>query len=68
MDVNKIRQELESICGANKVNKSAASDDGDFVALDSILKGAAIESKALHIVMKNFKSFSFNFSISRARG
>lgn len=46
VDVKKIRQELESICGGNKVRKSpSGDDDGEFVALDSILKGAAIESE-----------------------
>lgn len=44
VDMNKIRQELESICGGNKNNKSPSEDDGEYVALDSILKGAAIES------------------------
>ncbi|XP_063697769.1 uncharacterized protein LOC134828715 [Culicoides brevitarsis] len=44
VDVNKIRQELESICGNGpKVQKSPSEDDSAFVALDSILKGAAIE-------------------------
>lgn len=58
VDVNKIRQELESICGSHKVPKSPASDDSAFVALDSILKGAAIESKYVLIfiqfILKNF--------------
>uniref|UniRef100_A0A336LUW4 CSON005454 protein n=1 Tax=Culicoides sonorensis TaxID=179676 RepID=A0A336LUW4_CULSO len=43
VDVNKIRQELESICGANKGDKASPNDDGEFVALDSILKGANVE-------------------------
>lgn len=49
VDVNKIRQELESIScggGGDKLNKNGAcGDEGSFVALDSILKGAAIESE-----------------------
>lgn len=45
VDMNKIRQELEGICGGNKSQKSPSEDDGAFVALDSILKGAVSESE-----------------------
>lgn len=43
VDVNKIRLELESICGSRSQVKSPSSSN--FVALDSILRGAEDKSK-----------------------